>query len=168
MKAIFTAIGLATLFAAPALAAPHEGRAFIADYDADRDGQVTQAEFDAARTARFNATDANGDGWVSEDEYVAEYTGRLEKQMAASKLTDGKKAENRQRQLRQTHVRFGVLDTSKDKKMQKAEYDASGTRAFAEMDAYKDGVITAKDAEAAKARQAARQSQRDVAAAAAK
>ena len=164
MKAIVTVLGLAALFAAPAVAAPHEGQAFITDYDADKDGQVTQAEFDAGRTARFNATDANGDGWVSEDEYVAEYTGRLEKQMAAANLTEEKKAENRQRQLRQTHVRFGVLDTSKDKKMQKAEYDASGTRAFAEMDADKNGIIDAKDAEAAKARQAARQSQRDMAA----
>ena len=50
----------------PAFAAPHEGGAFVHDYDSDHDGQVTRAEFDAVRVARFKATDANGDGWVSD------------------------------------------------------------------------------------------------------
>lgn len=50
--------------AGTAVAAPHGGSAFIHDYDADHDGQVTRAEFNAGRVARFKATDANGDGWV--------------------------------------------------------------------------------------------------------
>lgn len=139
-------------------AAPHEGSAFIHDYDADYDGQVTRAEFDAGRVARFKATDANGDGWVSEDEYVKEYSARLEQQLAASDRSEDKKTEERQRQIRQTHVRFGVLDKDKDQKMSQAEYDASGARAFAEQDNDKDGIVTAADAAATAARQlAARQ-----------
>ncbi|PNP95782.1 hypothetical protein [Sphingobium sp. SA916] len=144
---------LAALLLAAALsvqAAPHEGNAFIHDYDANHDGQVTRAEFDAGRLARFKATDPNGDGGLSEEEYVAEYSTRLEKQLAASTESDEKKAEERQRQIRQAHVRFGVLDKDKEGKIVQAEYDASGTRAFAEQDNDKDGTVTQADAAAAR------------------
>ena len=158
MKYRLTFAALATALAAPLFAAPHEGNAFIHDYDTDHDGQVTRAEFDAARVARFTATDANSDGWVSEDEYVGEYRGRLEQQLAASGRTEEKKEEERQRQIRQTHVRFGVLDKDKDGKMVQAEYDASGARAFAEQDADQNGIVTPADVAAAAARrQAARE-----------
>lgn len=154
-----TAALLAT--AATATAAPHEGSAFIHDYDADHDGQVTRAEFDAGRIARFKATDANGDGWLSEEEYVGEYRARLEQQLAASNLGEDKKTEERQRQLRQAHVRFGVLDKDKDGKMVQPEYDASGARAFAEQDNDKDGIVTAADAAATAARQLAERQKAD-------
>lgn len=150
----------AALMLAPAatMAAPHEGSAFIHDYDTNKDGQVTRAEFDAVRVTRFKNTDSNKDGWVSEDEYVGEYAARLEKQLAASDLTEEKKVEERQRQIRQAHVRFGVLDKDKDGHMVQAEYDASGARAFAEQDDDKDGIVTQADATATAARQlAARQ-----------
>lgn len=147
--------------AGAAVAAPHEGSAFIHDYDADHDGQVTRAEFDAGRVTRFKATDANGDGWVSEEEYVGEYHARLEQQLAASDRSEDKKTEERQRQMRQAHVRFGVLDKDKDGKMTQAEYDASGARAFAEQDNDKDGIVTAADAAATAARQLAAREKAD-------
>jgi len=137
---------LAVLAPAPALAAPHGGAAFIADYDSDHDGRVTRAEYDAVRHARFRATDTSGDGWLSEAEYVGEYQARLETQLATSDLPDDKKLEERQRQTRQAHVRFGVLDKDEDGRMQQAEYDASGARAYAEHDGDADGIVTAADA----------------------
>jgi hypothetical protein len=161
MKLTITLTAALFSLASPALAAPHEGSAFIHDYDADHDGQVSRAEFDAGRVARFRATDANGDGWVSEAEYVAEYSARLEQQLASSPLTDEKKVEERQRQIRQTHVRFGVLDKDKNGQMAQAEYDASGARAFAEQDNDKDGIVTAADAAATAARQLAARSAAD-------
>ncbi len=145
----------AAFLAGPAFSAPHEGGAFIHDYDGNHDGQVTRAEFDAARVARFATTDANKDGWVSEEEYVVEYHGRLEQQLAASDESEEKKTEERQRQMRQAHVRFGVLDKDKDKKMTQAEYDASGARAFAEQDADANGTITQADVVATAARREA-------------
>lgn len=160
---IYRTMLAATLIATAgsAIAAPHEGSAFIRDYDSNHDGQVTRAEFDAVRAARFKATDANGDGWVSETEYVGEYSVRLEQQLAASDLTDEKKVEESQRQIRQAHVRFGVLDKDKDQKMIQAEYDASGARAFAEQDDDKDGIITQADAAATAARQLAAREKAD-------
>jgi hypothetical protein len=145
------ALALTLTIAVPAHAAPHDGASFVHDYDADRDGKVTRAEFDTRRAARFRTTDANADGWVSEAEYVGEYQTRLEQQLAASDRNEEKKVEERQRQMRQAHVRFGVVDRDKDAKMVQAEYDVSGARAFAEQDNDKDGAITAADVAAIEA-----------------
>ncbi len=156
MKVAIAALPILTLAAlAPAHAAPHEGSAFVRDYDVDGDGSVTRAEFDATRVNRYRATDADKDGSVSEAEYVAEYQARLEKQLAASNRSEEKKTEMRQRQMRQTHVRFKVLDSDKDGRMTQAEYDASGARAFAAQDVDKDGKISPTDVAATAARQRA-------------
>lgn len=156
MKYSIILAGLAaTMATVPAFAAPHEGSAFIHDYDTNKDGSVSHAEFDAVRLERYKATDANKDGTLSEQEYVSEYQARLEKQLAASDDTAERKAEDRQRQMRQAHVRFGVLDKDKDGKMTQAEYDASGARAFAEQDDDKNGVVTQADATATAAKQLA-------------
>jgi hypothetical protein len=149
IRTLTLAAGL--LIATHAAAAPHALTAFVADYDANKDGEVTREEFDAGRTVRFAATDANKDGWVSDAEYLAEYEPRLDARLAASTDTAEEKTSTRLREIRQTHVRFGVLDKDKNGQMSKAEYDASGARAFAEQDKNKDGKISAADAEAAKA-----------------
>lgn len=127
---------------ASAQAAPHEASAFITDYDLDKDGKVTSAEFKTVRDKRFAAMDASRDGGIDEAEYVGEYEARLNAQLAASSESAERKAEERARQMRQAHVRFGVLDKDKDKQISAAEYAASGSRAFAEQDGDKDGVIT--------------------------
>jgi len=150
------AVACAITLAAPALAASHDPKTFLQEHDTNHDGQVPRAEFDTARDARFKATDANGDGWVSDAEYLSEYQVRLEADLAHSDMTDEKKIEERQRQVRQTHVRFGVLDTNKNQRMEKAEYDVSGAGAFAMNDADKNGVITTSDTAAAEARRTAR------------
>jgi hypothetical protein len=157
-RTLFAAALAVCGFATPALA-QHEGGAFLAAYDSNKDGTLTRAEYNAARAERFKATDANGDGSLSEDEYVAEFSGRFEKELAASGRSEEKKAEARQRQIRQTHVRFGVLDTDKDKKISLAEYQAIAERAFVEQDADKDGSITAQDVAATDARRKERRAQ---------
>ena len=157
---IILAAGLLASGAAPALA-QHAGNAFIAAYDTDKDGILTHAEYEAGRTARFKATDANGDGVITEDEYVAEYAARLEKELADFDRGEEKKAEARQRQIRQAHVRFGVIDTDKDGRISRAEYDAIAERSFAEQDADKDGRITAADVAATAARRTAQREQRE-------
>lgn len=134
---------LLALGAASAHAAPHEHSAFITDYDIDKDGKVTAAEFKTIRDQRFAAMDLNKDGFVDEAEYVGEYQTRLTAQLAASSEPAERKAEEEVRQIRQAHVRFGVLDKDKDKKMSADEFAASGLRAFAEQDGDGDGVVSA-------------------------
>ena len=133
---------LLAMGAAAAHAAPHEHSAFITDYDLDKDGKVTPAEFKTVRDQRFAATDADKNGGLSEDEYVGEYKARLEAQLAASSESAERKEEQRVRQIRQAHVRFGVLDKDKSGAISPAEYEASGKSAFAEQDGDGDGVIT--------------------------
>ncbi|MDG2533270.1 hypothetical protein P6144_06400 [Sphingomonas sp. HITSZ_GF] len=152
---LILAAAAAGLAALPAQA-QHAGGAFLAAYDTNHDGKLPRAEYDAARAERFAATDADKDGSISEAEYVGEYSARLDRQLAASGDSAEKQAEERTRQIRQTHVRFGALDTNKDGRIDRAEYDAIAGRTFAEQDADKDGVITAADVAAtAAARKAA-------------
>ena len=139
------AVTAALLAFSAAQAAPHGRTAFIADYDLDKDGVVSAAEFKTVRDQRYAAMDLNRDGGVDEAEYVGEYTARLDAQLAASQAPADKKAAEREGQLKQAHVRFNVLDTNKDKSLAAAEFAASGTRAFAEQDGDKDGRVTPEE-----------------------
>lgn len=125
--------------------AAHARDAFIKQYDSNHDGKVERAEFDAARTARFNSTDADRNSAVDEGEYLSEYIAQLDAELAASGKSETEKTESRQRQLRQTLVRFNVLDADHSKQITKAEYDASGTRSFDRHDSDKDQAVTAND-----------------------
>lgn len=138
-------LALCLLTVATPAVAQHDGGAFIAAFDADHDGRLTRAEYDAGRAARFAATDTDGDGSLSEAEYVGEYTGRLERRLATSTDAEDRKTEERQRQTRQAHVRFGVLDADHDGRIARAEYDRVGTRSFDEQDGDRDGIVTTKD-----------------------
>jgi hypothetical protein len=139
------ALTAALLAFSAAQAAPHGRTAFIADYDLDKDGVVSAAEFKTVRDQRYAAMDVNKDGGLDEAEYVGEYTARLDAQLAASTAPAEKKAAEREGQLKQAHVRFGVLDKDKNKKIEAAEFAASGTRAFAEQDGDHDGKVTAEE-----------------------
>ncbi|ACG79094.1 hypothetical protein PHZ_c2685 [Phenylobacterium zucineum HLK1] len=48
----------------------HGGGAMLMRADANGDGAVTRAELDAAAQRRFEAADANKDGWLSADEQL--------------------------------------------------------------------------------------------------
>ena len=53
--------------------------------------------------------------------------------------------QRREMSLKQSHVRFGILDSNKDQKMTLKEFQASGMKTFDEMDKNKDGLISAED-----------------------
>lgn len=110
---------------------------FVEQFDRNGDGRVERAEFDAFRLARYAETDENGDGQVDVDEYVLEYAVRHDREIEAA----------RARHIEQTHTRFRSLDADGDGVVDRAEYDASGVRAFAHADADGNGRIDASDPE---------------------
>lgn len=120
----------------------HGHNAFIGSYDANRDGIVTREEYDTLRKQRFVAADTNNDGWLSEDEYVAEFEGRLKAQYAAA----GKKPDQQyEGSIKQAHVRFHILDTNKDGKLSLEEEIDIANKTFKNADRNGDGVVNAAD-----------------------
>jgi len=120
-----------------AVAAPHDIREFIVEYDLDHDGSVSKEEYADERERRFIVTDTNHDGGLSHDEYVGEYRGRL--------MLKNPDAKTLERQLKQADVRFGVLDSNKSGHISRAEYAYSGWTMFGRHDYTNDGAISAKD-----------------------
>ena len=116
--------------------------AFLGSYDANRDGQVTRAEFDAIRLQRFQAADTNGDGVLNEAEYVAEYEGRLKRQyFEQGRQPDEAYANN----IKQAHTRFGIVNRARDGKFTRAEDQAIADKSFTGLDSNGDGVVSKAD-----------------------
>lgn len=133
----------ACLIALPAIAAPlpapvapgHGKATFIATYDSDGDGAVTQAEFDAVRQAGFAERDADGDGAISPKEYAMEFEARLTASDPAQ----------REREMEQTYSRFDTLDDDADGAMSPAEFADSGAYMFTTLDSDENGVVDEAD-----------------------
>lgn len=113
----------------------HSKGAFFTKYDVDGDGHVTQAEFMAERASGYHRRDANGDGNVQSEEYVSEYEIRLIEQLEAQ----------RKRQIDQADFRFTVLDKNEDGNLSLDEFHASGERMFSTLDSNKDGIVDEQD-----------------------
>ena len=113
----------------------HNIEGFMELYDTNGDGRVDKAEFQAVRDEQFARTDENGDGRLTEQEYVLEFEDRL----------DAQYERTYQAQVKQTYVRFKVLDLDDDGHMTFNEYMQSGFRAFSRYDTTGDGFITVDD-----------------------
>jgi len=113
----------------------HDKINFFDAYDGNGDASVSRAEFDSQRGKDYGRINATDDGKVTESQYVDEFAGRLDRQLAAQRAA----------QIRQAHVRFGVLDKNKDGYVSREEFNASGKRMFDALDTNKDGVVDEKD-----------------------
>lgn len=117
-------------------AASHFKALFIEQYDQDGDGVLGSVEFEQARRARFDLTDVNRNGTVDPDEYLLEWENRL----------DPRLARDREAQMKLGPKRFEILDDDGNGTISAQEFNASGERAFAELDKNRDNVVDETDA----------------------
>ena len=120
-----------------ASAASHDLATFVGEYDLDSDGKVSMEEFLQERDRRFASTDVDRDGGISREEYLSEFRARL---MYSKPEPDKITA-----QMKQTEVRFGVLDVNKDGHISAAEFQHSGWSMFGEHDYNRDGAVSLAD-----------------------
>lgn len=107
---------------------------YIAEHDANADGSVSRAEVEAFRKSRFNSGDTNQNGVLDENEYIDEFMGRLDQQIA----------DERKSHIKQTHIRFKSLDKNNNGLISWEEYQTSGDRAFAHLDKQNTGRVVAQ------------------------
>lgn len=156
LKTTLSAVTLAAMVAASfstiahAQTGPRGGAPMPFDFatlDANGDGQVTQDEIAAQRTARIAAMDTDGDGNLSEAE-----------------LTAAHEAREAERKAARTKQMMARMDANKDGVVSLAEMtpDADhGVKMFKRIDANGDGAISKAEADAAMEKMAKRMEKRD-------
>ncbi|MBN9408796.1 MAG: hypothetical protein J0H69_06550 [Burkholderiales bacterium] len=129
--------------AGPAAPAGGHGQtAFMGSYDANRDGVVTRAEYDAIRLQRFRDADTNKDGVLSEAEYVAEFEGRLKRQYFDQGRQPDAAYEN---SIKQAKVRYAIVNRARDGRFTRAEDEAIADKTFKAADTNGDGRVDSND-----------------------
>lgn len=107
----------------------------LAEYNSDKNQEITWSEFNQWRLERFNKTDSDNNDYVDAEEYVYEFEGRLDDSYDAW----------REGQVKQTYTRFKALDDDENGIMSRVEYDHSGQRIFGRFDTNKDNAINDSD-----------------------
>lgn len=114
-------------------AAQAEAPAAFQQIDADRDGRITRAEFDAARASAFSRADADRDGKLTVSELRA-------------LVPAGAGGDRPSRPSREQLERLRGIDRNGDRAIDAAEFGAIGQGLFSRIDANRDGVITPQEA----------------------
>lgn len=141
MKTLRRTAPIAALALAIAIAAPASAQLFgggdpmdaFEGADTNHDGVVTRAEFVAARAARFDKMDRNGDGFISRDDF---------KRVLRFRPQAGQKVD----------AFIAQADSNGDHKVSRAEMAAAPTPIFSVADANRDGVVDQAELAAAKDR----------------
>ncbi|MBL4869997.1 MAG: hypothetical protein JKX72_03475 [Robiginitomaculum sp.] len=158
-------LGIAASISYTALASPHAHKA-----DTDKNGEISQTEFNQIRNQRFIAIDTNTDGLLSVDERKAYKEAqkqdrrdrrfsrldgngdgsisRLEFDTSATKNSDKKRGHKMRKHIRKQMIQNPHKpDTNQDGFIDRAEFDAQAAKIFARRDANHDGVLSKADRE---------------------
>jgi Ca2+-binding EF-hand superfamily protein len=137
-KVLFAAAGIAAIVGVAGLALaqsnagdaqPRRGHFDVFQADANNDGVLTRAEFDAGRSARFAEQDANHDGQLTREEMREGWGGHHR---------GGRGRDGGFHNLR-------GADANNDGNITRDEFLARPTEMFQRIDANNDGVITAAE-----------------------
>jgi Ca2+-binding EF-hand superfamily protein len=115
---------------------------YLARLDTERKGYLTLEDAERFAGAQFTRLDANHDGVVDHEEFVASLKRSLDR------VNSARKAQV-QRSLDRRETLFHTLDQHGDGKLTRDEYLAGTRQHFAEIDAKKTGKITPDDLRAA-------------------
>jgi len=123
-----------------------DGRGFLKSADANNDGTVDQAEFQASRDKWFQEFDTNKDGFITADELKA-FGDKMhaEWQQKHADVNGAPPAPDASRGDRMTQHILARVDTDKDGKISKAEFDTESQAMFKRMDKNSDGKIAADE-----------------------
>lgn len=140
-RSLIAACGL-SLFALPAAFA-HDADDKIEKLDTSGDGQVSRAEHSAGARQMFIKLDANSDGVVT----LAEFEAKKDAKHNDKSRDDGKKSPDRDNKKSASHW-FSMLDQDGDGRITSAESDAVAEAKFAKWDTNRDGQLSEAEIEA--------------------
>lgn len=130
MSRTFVSAALLILLTTPAMA-QMRGDGIFERADANKDGTVTREEFIAARADHFTKLDRNSDGYIDNSDVPKRLAARRQQQGGGDFMV-------------------GQFDADGDGKVSKEEFVNGPTLAFDRADANKDNVLDAKELAAAK------------------
>jgi len=132
MQRLILAAAAAAALAAPGCANARQAPDLFAGADINRDGVITQAEFQQARAERFDKLDRNRDGVVRMSDFPAFFH-----------------SSPRGQQLQRM---IGMADANQDGALTRNELLKSPAVAFTAADVDRDGRVTTAEAAAARAK----------------
>ena len=116
---------------------------YLARVDLDNKGYFTLDDAKHYASAQFDRLDANHDGVVDHDEFVASLKNSLERSNSPDRKV------RLERELTRREALFHTLDQKGDGKITKDEYLAATVQRFNELDADRTGKITPQELRAA-------------------
>ena len=109
------------------------------DADTNQDGEISRAEFDAMSQRKFDTSDINGDGYVSQDERTQSRENRKAEKRAEHFASMDRNGDG---SISQSEFESGSEDRREAKDAKRAQHKEK-MRAY--MDANNDGEITQED-----------------------